>query len=97
MATYEAGAKLGLEAVGQNEPARVHGDGHWISSREVQFTVSCRGTSETINYRLSDRQEVQRDQKSGMTAKGPLLPYYGQDCRSANVQSLRNSDNYLCS
>jgi hypothetical protein len=46
------------KAIGPDEPARVHGDGHWISSSEVQFTVSCCGTSETITYRLADRSKV---------------------------------------
>jgi hypothetical protein len=46
------------KAVGRDEPARVHGDGHWISSGEVQFTASCCGTSETITYRLADNSKV---------------------------------------
>lgn len=40
------------KATGPNEPARVHNDGHWISTREIQFTVSCCGSSETITYAL---------------------------------------------
>jgi hypothetical protein len=43
------------KAIGQNEPARVHLDGHWISPREVQFTVSCCGTNETITYTLPEK------------------------------------------
>ena len=41
--------------IGPNEPARVHHNGHWISPREVQFTVSCCGTSETITYTLPEK------------------------------------------
>jgi hypothetical protein len=43
------------KAIGPNEPARVHHDGHWISRREVQFTVSCCGTSETITYTMPEK------------------------------------------
>lgn len=35
-----------------DEPAQVHHDGHWISSREIQFKVSCCGSTETLNYTL---------------------------------------------
>jgi hypothetical protein len=40
------------KAIGPNEPARVHHDGHWLSPRQVQFTVSCCGSSETLTYTL---------------------------------------------
>ena len=35
-----------------DEPAQVHHDGHWISSREIQFKVSCCGSTETLSYTL---------------------------------------------
>ena len=43
------------KAIGPNEPPRVHHDGHWLSPREVQFTVSCCGSSETLTYRLPQK------------------------------------------
>jgi len=38
------------------DPAKVHRDGHWISAREIQFTVACCGGRETITYRLGPKQ-----------------------------------------
>lgn len=35
-----------------DEPAQVHHDGHWISSSEIQFKVSCCGSTETLSYTL---------------------------------------------
>lgn len=35
-----------------HEPAMIHSDGHWVSSREISFVVSCCGTSEALSYRL---------------------------------------------
>lgn len=43
------------KAIGPNDPARVHHDGRWVSPREVQFTVSCCGTSETITHTLQEK------------------------------------------
>ena len=40
------------KAVDPNEPPRVHHHGHWISPRDIQFTVSCCGSSETLTYSI---------------------------------------------
>ena len=34
------------------DPAAVHGGGRWTSAREVQLTVTCCGTSETVTFQL---------------------------------------------
>jgi len=31
------------------------GDGHWICPRDVQFTVRCCGSSETLTYTLPEK------------------------------------------
>jgi hypothetical protein len=38
--------------IGRTGPAYVYRHGHWISLREVEFTVSCCGTSETHTFTL---------------------------------------------
>jgi len=38
------------------DPAKVHRDGHWLSAREIQFTVACCGSRETIIYRLGQKK-----------------------------------------
>lgn len=35
-----------------DEPAQVYHDGHWISPTEIQYTVSCCGSSETLTYSI---------------------------------------------
>lgn len=35
-----------------DEPALVHSEGHWVSAKEIRFSVTCCGTSESITYRL---------------------------------------------
>lgn len=40
--------------IGPGESARVHHDAHWISSRDIEFEVSCCGTSETIRYSIAN-------------------------------------------
>jgi hypothetical protein len=40
------------KSVPSHEPAMIHSDGHWVSSREISFVVSCCRTSEALSYRL---------------------------------------------
>ena len=42
------------KAVAPNEPERVYGNGHRISTSAVQFTVSCCGSSETLTHTLPE-------------------------------------------
>ncbi len=42
---------------GYDEQERIYQNGHWISTNEVQFTVSCCGSSETLTYRLPQKVE----------------------------------------
>jgi len=38
------------------DPAKVHSGGRWISATEIQFTVACCGSRETLAYRLGQKQ-----------------------------------------
>ena len=44
---------------GRSDPAMVHSGGHWISAREIQFTVACCGSSETLTYPLAKKAALQ--------------------------------------
>ena len=34
------------------DPALVHSEGHWVSEKEIRFSVACCGTQEIVTYRL---------------------------------------------
>jgi len=34
------------------DPALVHSEGHWVSEKEIQFSVTCCGIQEIVPYRL---------------------------------------------
>jgi hypothetical protein len=84
------------------DPATVHSDGHWISAREIQFTVACCESSETLTYRLGQKAALKAsnaDRTGGyrLLVDGSIHPerdaaprglYVRGTIRSANNESV---------
>jgi len=86
----------------RTDPAMVHSGGHWISAGEIQLIVACCGSSETLTYRLGQKEALQAsntDSTGGyrLLADGSIHPdrdgplqglYVRGTIRSSNDESV---------